>query len=315
MLYFLSNGQPNLIYNGDFELYSSCPTTPSYPTQPVKEIEKCLGWSAPTYGTSDYLNECSPSLVGIPQNTFGEQNAASGEGYAGLYFSNYTGGTGSDGYSGIMWWEYVQGKIVEPLQKDNYYLYSMKISLAEYSDLMINEIGVYFSENVISEPNTSSLKLSPQIIFQKPTFFNDTIEWVTLEGVYIASGNENNLVIGNFKNNEETDTLRRYSNFPDPEPFVCYMFLDDVSLTKTDVVLPNVFTPNSDGINDLWEIHIDNCDLEIFILNRWGNVITRGKVKDFVWNGNDEKGNPMEDGVYFYRIQNSNINGFIQLVR
>ena len=78
-----SSAQSNLIYNGDFELYDTCPTFPSNPTD--YQIETCLGWKAPTYATSDYLNSCAPSTsVGVPQNGFGYQVPYSGNAYCGV---------------------------------------------------------------------------------------------------------------------------------------------------------------------------------------------------------------------------------------
>lgn len=61
------SAQQNLIYNGDFELYSTCPTSESSPWHaPNYEITKCLGWRPPTYGTSDYFNTCAVATnVGI----------------------------------------------------------------------------------------------------------------------------------------------------------------------------------------------------------------------------------------------------------
>src|SRR5690606_11925559 len=117
-----------------------------------------------TYGTSDYFNSCTTNpTISTPFNFGGEQIPYSGNGYLGAYFSSYTGGSGDDGYSGIMWWEYVQGQLVMPLEKGKVYKFSLKLSLAELSDLMINEIGIYFSNTPIASPNTAALSVSPQI--------------------------------------------------------------------------------------------------------------------------------------------------------
>jgi len=37
--------QTNLVYNGDFEIYDTCPLNPSTPGD--LQIEHCLGWTAP----------------------------------------------------------------------------------------------------------------------------------------------------------------------------------------------------------------------------------------------------------------------------
>ena len=66
--------QQNLVYNGDFEEYSSCPLSESGPFQNPKEIEKCIGWKAPTYATSDYFNFCATNpTISIPNNLGGSK--------------------------------------------------------------------------------------------------------------------------------------------------------------------------------------------------------------------------------------------------
>lgn len=62
--------------------------------------------------------------------------------------------------------------------------------------------------------------------------------------------------------------------------------------------IPNVFTPNGDGVND--EYRIDSTDhVSLFqIVNRWGNVVYSWNSGALNWDGID-----VSEGVYFYRIQ------------
>jgi len=89
------------------------------------------------------------------------------------------------------------------------------------------------------------------------------------------------------------------------------------------VVVPNVFTPNNDGVNDFFTINTNqNVRCTYQILNRWGNEILQGKVDILafqplvLW-----KGTEVEDGVYFYKIlletetEAKEISGFIELAR
>ena len=89
--------------------------------------------------------------------------------------------------------------------------------------------------------------------------------------------------------------------------------------------LPNVFTPNNDGSNDVFTLNAVNAtDLELVILNRWGNVVyeSEGDV-DAAWNGKVQNvGLECNDGTYFYKFtiygpQGEEIeeHGFVQLVR
>lgn len=68
--------------------------------------------------------------------------------------------------------------------------------------------------------------------------------------------------------------------------------------------LPNVFTPNGDGNNDIFGPFlpyrgVDRIELEIF--NRWGQQVFSTDDPDINWNGTHKDSNePVPDGVYFY---------------
>lgn len=90
--------------------------------------------------------------------------------------------------------------------------------------------------------------------------------------------------------------------------------------------LPNIFTPNGDGKNDLFMPapykFVDHVDMKI--LNRWGNVIFRTKNPDILWDGTID-GKKVPDGVYFYLcdvyeyrlagIIPRNLSGFVHIER
>ncbi len=71
------------------------------------------------------------------------------------------------------------------------------------------------------------------------------------------------------------------------------------------IVIPNVFTPNGDGINDEFEISGINavCDqFEIWIYNRWGNLFFHSKDPTSRWNGQNESKENAPEGVYFFIV-------------
>lgn len=325
-LFFISfavrlQAQQNLVINGDFEQMSSCPEWESMPSQNPKEIEKCIGWKAPTFGTSDYFNTCATNpTISAPVNGLGEQSPFNGDGYLGGFATAYGGGAGDDGYAGIMWWEYIQGKLIAPLEQGKIYKFSMEVSLAEYSDLLITELAVHFSDTPLSSPNTAALTVTPQCVFYDPNYFHDTANWVHVESYYVASGGEQYITIGNFRDDLSTDTLRRYDLSPLGllNPYTTYFYYDHVVLTEDSMVeISNVFTPNGDGINDVWQVPFGSSGetTVIYILNRWGNIVFQSSLNGFTWEGKTLGGDSCSDGVYFYRISNTNIAGFIQLVR
>lgn len=68
-----------------------------------------------------------------------------------------------------------------------------------------------------------------------------------------------------------------------------------------ELVIPNVFTPNADGINDVFEIeNLEHYPMaQVVIFNRWGKKVF--EHPDYYNNWWDGQGSP--DGVYFYVLR------------
>ncbi len=74
---------------------------------------------------------------------------------------------------------------------------------------------------------------------------------------------------------------------------------------RTKVYAPNIFTPNNDGVNDMWTLYsASNIDLinEIKVFNRWGEHVWENHnietgVESEGWDGTF-KGQPLNPGVY-----------------
>jgi gliding motility-associated-like protein len=79
-------------------------------------------------------------------------------------------------------------------------------------------------------------------------------------------------------------------------------------LKPGEVFIPNAFTPNGDGKNDLFkpEGNIKTLDMKIF--NQWGELIAENNVTGSGWNGTSGgKAQPM--GVYMYTMKIIMTNG------
>ena len=75
--------------------------------------------------------------------------------------------------------------------------------------------------------------------------------------------------------------------------------------------IPNVITPNGDGVNDYLELSalMETClDYKILILNRWGNVVYEMQGNLNAFSGKDKGGKELADGVYFYTIESDMID-------
>ena len=77
-----------------------------------------------------------------------------------------------------------------------------------------------------------------------------------------------------------------------------------LTISNCDFIIPNTFTPNADGKNDVWEIKgIERyANANIVIMNRWGVIIHEIPGSHLPWNGNNDKGEAVEAGVYYYII-------------
>jgi len=70
-----------------------------------------------------------------------------------------------------------------------------------------------------------------------------------------------------------------------------------------EVHVPNAFTPNNDGVNDLFQVIYDgpNRDFSFDIFDRWGERIFHFSSPSDTWDGN-VNGTPVPDGVYVWRM-------------
>jgi gliding motility-associated-like protein len=82
--------------------------------------------------------------------------------------------------------------------------------------------------------------------------------------------------------------------------------------------IPNVFSPNGDGVNDTWEIAglrgAANCSVEIF--NRWGQQVFNSHEYNVPWDGT-WKGKAVPVGTFYYIIKTvtRNYNGWVAVIR
>ena len=69
------------------------------------------------------------------------------------------------------------------------------------------------------------------------------------------------------------------------------------------VVVPNVFSPNGDGQNDLFNIDgVGIKTVAIKIYNRWGQSVFETTQFNEGWNGRTNSGDEVPDGTYFYIV-------------
>lgn len=216
---FAGKGQ-NLVPNGDFEQYISCP--PGY-----IPLDSALNWINPSQfppgGSPDYLNQCNNGGWSVPSNVFGYQQAHSGVGYCGIILF----------YKGETIREYAEVMLLSPLVANQCYHVQMYISLCEtYGYYTTDDVGFYFSDTLVDGIlNWNLLPFTAQVNNATGNY-PDTANWTLVSGNYTASGGENYLIIGNFKDDANTDTIA-YNTSSTEES---YIYIDDVSLTPCTAI-------------------------------------------------------------------------------
>ena len=381
---FKASGQ-NLISNPSFENLISCPDN-------FFQIFKARPWFSPdcapfrpdTHGFAVLFNACNTSFASVPTNSVCTQTARTGVSYAGIeVVSSYNGN----------YRQYLEQKLNTPLQAGKKYFFSMYINLCNhYSDIPIypcfisDSTGVAFSSTIIDKnPECRTLPLKPDVYGGLPSI-TQSEQWHRIEGCYVAKGNEEYLIIGNFGGDEfsncsQTITLGYFifiddvSLFPEIKKTIdttlcadetwkfdaknlreeyksftgwTYSWSDgDTSSTRTftkgerlqltvsrkgcfndvynlnieynktcdcAIYVPNGFSPNKDGKNDIFKPSI-NCqniaisNYRFSVFNRWGQRVFITTDRMAGWDGSYH-GNILSNEIYVWHIEYDVLNGF-----
>ncbi|MBI3518800.1 MAG: OmpA family protein [Bacteroidetes bacterium] len=198
-------------------------------------------WSIPSWGTSDLFCHCNRqtkersdniySEVDVPQNTMGYQYPHSGTCYAGFF-----------AFSHGNYREYLQTPLKEPLKKNHTYLFTMYLSLADYSQASVNQLGVCFMPSKANYASSDCITdMHPVYISIERLVGNDIHHWHQVTATYTAKGGEQYLLFGSFVINRIKKTkLKAPKNIKtrinQTSERDAYYFIDDVSLVET--ILP-----------------------------------------------------------------------------
>jgi len=221
----VSLAQVNLVSNPSFEIIYSCPSGGD-------QIDSAVGWGTLISGGGGnpelYHTCCTyPFICGVPFNAgnLSFQFPHSGDAYAGIdaaicfYVDNFR--------------EYIQSKLKKGLSTGHVYCVKFYASLSDHSFAFIKPLGVYFDDGSVSALPPHGLAVVTPQVYNVTQPLNDTINWMKIEGSFVATGNEEYITIGNFF----SDANSGIGFFGTPTSWGAYYYIDDVSVI--DISLPS----------------------------------------------------------------------------
>lgn len=223
-LFSASPAQINLVPNPSFESYTLCPDN-------WAQITRASGWN--TAGASpDYYNACaSAGSFSVPGNAQGYQLAADGNAYVGI--RTYARGDNSN-YS--IYREVIVSSLSSSLTIGQKYFVSFKVSLTLNnieSGVAVNKTGALFTTYPLVYTGTDSTDAMPTnknfAHIYTDSIITDTANWTMIAGSFVADSGYSHIYIGNFFENQNTDTI--IFN-PDSLIGCCsYYYVDDVRVS------------------------------------------------------------------------------------
>ena len=222
ILPLLTQGQDNLVPNGNFEIQTSCPTG-------ISQFFLATPWTnTGGVGSPDYHNACntgSPSglpHMGVPANGRGFQHAHSGDAYMGFIAFQAPNGR-----------EFLQVELINPMQAGTTYVITFYTSLADKFLYSIGTLGVLFTDTLFvhQEYSISNMDVLPTVNGQENVNYNDKENWMMFTDTFTSRfGGERFMTIGNFKQDYESDTINLGTGDRDGS----YYYIDDVSVFALD---------------------------------------------------------------------------------
>ena len=238
------NAQVNLVKNPSFEQYNHCPHLPHeamYANFWTAIID--TGWNpdisidsfeTPPAGTClpTYCNACDDSIADpshfctVPYSQSYYQYPRTGIGmmYSRMYYDYST-----PGFS-FGWQQYIQGRLYAPLVAGQSYCVTFYVVLMENTAYAINHLGAYLDDGTMdttTDCGREQTTHTPQIV--ETTIINDTLNWVKIQGSFIANGTERLITIGNFYDTAHTAHVR-----VNPGGDVALYLVDDVSVIASN---------------------------------------------------------------------------------
>jgi len=292
----------NLIPNPSLDSFSICPDN-------LWQIDRAVPWTQPLWlSASSVYNQCMFDGNPTQMDTAWLKTVhwrSQGMAYNIIWAEDN-------------WRTYIEVPLKKQLEAGQCYYGEFWVLTHKVSYKVIDAIGIYFSDTLVKLHNDTviggdtifwimPIYVTPQISNPQGHILKDTANWEKVSGTFIAQGTETAMIVGNFKYNSEIQ-WEILINYPAQSS---RYFFDDFVLCKCEdtippekpesmVYIPNIFSPNGDGQNDVFRVRGENIEtLQLTAYNRWGNKVFEGSEPQAAWDGT-YNGKPCADGVYYY---------------
>jgi hypothetical protein len=307
----LESKAQNLVPNPSFEDTLYCPFF-------LGDLAPMVGWSS--FGnTPDCFHSCADMTINVPNSDFGYQYAHSGNSMAGIISYVWELDPGWPNYR-----EYMGIQLSSPLVIGRKYFVSFYINCAGYipgsQHIGANKIGARFS--TFQYDNTQPTIPDNFSHIHTDSIITDTVQWYKVTGSFIADSVYKFLVIGNFYDHIQTDTI-----IFGGAPFggsVAYYYIDDVCVTADSMYNENWTNVNHtppDKINTIYYPNPVNDKLYVesdYPINSFQLINYLGQVVIYSEWLNDKSlsisVNQYPAGHYFLKIKTLNENRFFKII-
>lgn len=239
----VATAQESLVENGDFE---EAVSTRNLKNRGMID-ELCENWKAGTEAMADYYSTgVKGTKAAVPVNDFGSQSAASGNRYAGIVaYSKDT-----KRYQR----QYLVTELEDNLEKDITYCMSFKVSLADLSKYAVSGLGVFVSDKKVFQGNKGNMIKTDNVVRHRSNKVMQSMDqWEVICGTFVATGEEEYIVIGNFESDSKLDIakVKRPKGMTGTQIQAAYYYIDDVEVRAITAPSECACTPADEQTPDV----------------------------------------------------------------
>jgi gliding motility-associated-like protein len=312
-----ANAQLN---NTGFEQHSSLPMN-------MGQWQVVSGWgnAGSVISSPDYYHYDGAEAADIPETAMAIVDAYEGQGIMGLV---------ACGKSLTNTREYLSTQFAVPLQLGKQYVLSFKMTNGDrtatsHAGLGVDKLGILLGTSPAVQTGQEPILMTPQLQLEE-VFYSR--EWESVNFLFVANEAYTSMTFGLFGNDDDKNIV--IGEGVDPQ--FAYVFLDDFYIQQVaddfdpnaqepekgehetgggsstppvltgdllqDFFIPNTFTPNGDGDNDIFK-PVGNLikEWEFAIFTKWGERVffTADEIRG--WDGTHKTLN-CENGSYVWQV-------------